>query len=326
MTDINTHSIIFILSLGRSGSTYLLNILKTMPDKLTCYEHEWNFMRDYKKIPKSSNVAPLSDYLRHYKNDSKKIKKVEEAISKYDLNREISLEEFIGLVAETLCNENNNKFVIKTTDLYNFGLYKKNFPNAKFLINIRNPVYYITSFHLFWAEKEFDLHPVHWALPIQYECIKTIENCFKEAWVHVNDISSKIVKLEDIQTNNKAVARKKLSEIINFIGVHQNHEKINQMINSKYELNRMSNLKTEELEKNYNNFGLTRIEKLALNQNMLFIEYFYPNIKLSIEDVRTSNYIIRFLKQERVILKKKKNRLYYLRLIKRAFTIFRFVF
>lgn len=313
--------------MGRSGSTYILNACKQLPQKFTCYEYEWNVVQRYHKILDSSYSASISDFLDVYKNDPKKIDKVTQALEEYDLDSRVTIESFIGIVAKALSEDNQTIFLIKTTDLDNLWLYKKYFSNSKFIINIRNPIDYIHSFHLFWAKIEYPIFPEHWYVPIHVLAAQIIEKSFQQAWYYANDGQCIVARLEDFDISNPELAEKTFTSLMNFMGVDMtNTDEYKDLLASGLGLNASSRIKKDDKANAYAHLGLTRAERSVLILSEAYTSYFYPDLKARIESEKSTGLISRFFKYEFLVARDNRRRFYYLRLIKRIFSLFKGMF
>jgi len=327
MINSNENTFIFVLSMGRSGSTYILNACKQLPQTFTCYANEWNVVQRYHKLLDSSYSARISDFLGEYENDPKKIDKVTEALAEYDLDARVTLECFIGIVAKVLSEDDRTTFLIKTTDLNNLWLYKKLFPTSKFIINIRNPIDYIHSFHLFWAKIEYQMFPEHWDVPIHVSATQIVENCFQQAWLNAKDERCMVAKLEDFDIGQPDLAIKTFSSLMNFMGVNLNDpDEYQHLLKRGLGLNSSSRIEQEKKRDAYARLGLTRAERIVLERSEVYAGYFYPDLLSTIENEKSANLISRFFKYEAIVARDKRRRFYYLRLIKRVFSLFKGIF
>ena len=204
-SHIMSEKIVFIHSLGRSGSTFLQKLFVDLGGSdFYCYPKEWNVMEKYHRALDADGMQVLGQLVEMYREDSKSDKKIVElldALASSELEKKVTVCEFLGVIKQLVSAGNDNSFmIIKTTDLDNYWLYVKYMPSSKSIINIRNPLDYIHSWHMFWMRSNYPIWPTHWDRPLHVEALERLKACFLQAWVYRSMENVRIVKMEEIES------------------------------------------------------------------------------------------------------------------------------
>jgi len=217
----------------------------------------------------------------------------------------------------------DGKFVIKTTDLELFWMYKELFPNAKYILNIRNPIDFIHSFHLFWIKVDTAMYPRNWDTPMHLKGLIALERCFMTAWLYRNSSDSMVVRLEDIDLSDVRSAIQWMKNIIAFTEQKVRSDDVyKNLFENQIGINTSTRVQGKEKNKAYSNFGLVRTEKMILKRCSAYIDIFYPGLSSEISNIKTENIFRRFLRYENIRLKSN-IKFRRLRLLKRMLTFFR---
>lgn len=288
-----TTSFVFLISLGRSGSTFVKEVVAAL-GIANCYPLEWNVGSIYQRVLGSDGRATVGQFIAEYRSDTKRVDQVVQELSHIDAETKWTLEEFLDQVRNVLF-DSQKTFFIKTTDLENLWLYKRHFPGARFILNVRHPIDYIHSWHLFWMKSGYSLYPKHWTLPLHLGAINRIGLCFLQAFVYQHDRNCMALRLEDIDVRDPASLANWLRGLEIFIAGETRRS------NTEYEafakcvrLNESTAMPVCKKDKTYAEFGLTPAEINGLTESRPFIQAFYQTITSDLAKVKQCNLFARF--------------------------------
>jgi hypothetical protein len=295
---------VFVLSLGRSGSTFILNIFDQLPDQFLCYPNEWSFISRYSQILDDQKKAPLSKFISLYKTDTKSVDNVCIKLEKLETDVRVSIFEFIEQVAIACGCMPQQKFVIKTTDLQDIWLYYDLFPASKFILNIRKPLDFIHSFNTHWFKYDYPMYPGHWETPVHVNGALAVHACIRAAWYFRANARCCVVRLEDLEASNLKFAVNGAVKMLEFCDTDfADVGFLKQILQSQKGRNSSAQLIGKRKTQKFKNLGLVQSERVALSKCEVFIEYFYPGHYQEILDAPRENLFIRFLKYEKLKMK-----------------------
>lgn len=264
---------VFVLSLGRSGSTFLQRTLQEV-EGLICYEREWNIATLYSDLLDANGRAPGEEFARRYEQDSKAVPEVAKLLAARLGTGSLSLPDFLSAIRDIVAGPGKT-LLIKTTDLQNLWVYKRLFPNARFILNIRHPLMYLHSWNLFWVAFNYHLYPAQWLRPIHSEGALRVQQCFLRAALYRRDEQVMVVRLEDFSMTDPDAAAQVLKRMVEFCGVSIDAAQARHLIARRHGIN--NRFDYVDKDKAYAAFGVTRMERMALERATPFVAPFYPN-------------------------------------------------
>ena len=325
----NGKRIAFIHSLGRSGSTYLQNFFMGLGEGY-CYPLEWNVMEKYHKRVGDDGRMMLGKFIEYYRIDSKMDETVLKKLygfSGTELEARVSVSEFLEIIRKLMCENDDCVMIIKTTDLGNFWLYDKFMPESKQVVNIRCPVEYIHSWHMFWMKSNYPIWPSHWSRPLHMQALERIEACFRQASIFQENSNVRIIRLEDIDLSDVDQLVKIFKSLVVFFGLNaREDEKYNQLVEKKAGVNASVKMSEKEKQIFYRSLGLCKLENNMLTELDMFIKKFYPDHLHIVKSTKKSNYLLRYARYYWMYNGENNSRLIKaLKIVKRMMTINRLV-
>lgn len=284
--------LVFVVSLGRSGSTFILRALEQIKG-LTCYRTEWNLASSYADLVERDGNIPADALVRRYVQDGKALPEVAAVLPGRLGSWRVSPPDFLAAIRDILAGAEST-LVIKTADLECLWLYKRLFPGARFIINVRHPLTYIQSWNLFWVALNYHMYPSHWLQPVHVEGAQRIRMCFHQAALHRHDRNTMVVRLEDLSVDEPEMAASLLKRIVEFCGASVDIGRARRLVADRAGINnRFCFSRKHEV---YAAYGLTRLERMVLEKSVPFITPFYPEFSGELASTRYTFAVTRLLR------------------------------